>query len=199
MRILLIGAGGTIGKRLMPGLKSKHEIVTAGRNSGDLKVDISSEESIRSLFKQVNNIDACICIAASGPLDDFNMLNEKQLYEDLKGKMFGQINVVLIGRHYLNDNGSFTLTTGIFADEPHKGVTGGAIASGALHSFVLSAAIELPRHIRINAVSPSLVEDSVKDFGHLFPSLQPVSMERVVAAFRETVESKITGQILRVY
>lgn len=199
MRILIIGANGTIGKKLSPALKNKHEIVTAGRKSGDYNVDITSEESIKALFKQTNNIDACICIAASGPLDNFSTLSEKKLLEDLKGKMFGQINLVLIGQQFLNDGGCFTLTTGVFADLPYKGVTGGAIASGALHSFVLSASIELPRKIRINAVSPSLIEDSVKDFGHLFPGLEPVSMDRIVSAFVETVDNKNTGQILRVY
>lgn len=199
MRVLIIGGSGTIGSKLSPALKAKHEVLTAGRKSGDYTVDIASEESIKTLFDQVDNIDACICIAASGPLDDFNTLSERKLHEDLKGKMFGQINLVLIGQHFLNDYGSFTLTTGVFADQPYKGVTGGAIASGALHSFVLSASIELPRHIRINAVSPSLIEDSVKDFGHLFPGLEPVSMERIVMAFTEAVESNITGKILRVH
>jgi NAD(P)-dependent dehydrogenase (short-subunit alcohol dehydrogenase family) len=199
MRILIIGASGTIGKKLTPYLKDKHEVLTAGRNSGEFTVDITSENSIKKLFQQVKNIDGCICIAASGPLDDFASLTEKQLQENLKGKLFGQMNVVLIGQHYLNDNGCFTLTTGIFADKPYKGVTGGAVISGVLHSFVLSASIELPRNIRINAVSPSMIEDSVKDFGHLFPGLQPVSMKRIVDAFVKTVEDSINGQVLRVY
>jgi NAD(P)-dependent dehydrogenase (short-subunit alcohol dehydrogenase family) len=199
MRILIIGASGTIGKELTPYLKENHEVLTAGRNSGEFTVDITSENSIKKLFEQAKNIDACICIAASGPLDNFASLTENQLQKDFKGKLFGQINVVLIGQHYLNDNGSFTLTTGIFADKPYKGVTGGAVVSGALHSFVLSASIELPRNIRINAVSPSLIEDSVKDFGHLFPGLQPVSMDRIVKAFTKTVEDTVSGQILRVY
>jgi hypothetical protein len=117
----------------------------------------------------------------------------------MKGKLFGQINLVLIGQHYLNDNGCFTLTTGIFADIPYKGVTGGAIVSGGLHSFVLSASIELPRNIRINAVSPGMAADSAADYGHFFPGLVPVSMERLVNAYTETIEEKITGQIIRVY
>lgn len=199
MRILIIGASGTIGKKLTPYLKDKHEVLTAGRNSGDFTVDITSENSIKTLFKVAKNIDAVICIAASGPLDNFASLTEKQLQEDLKGKLFGQMTIVLIGQHYLNEDGCFTLTTGVFADKPYKGVTGGGVTSGALHSFVLSASIELSRNIRINAVSPSLVEDSVKDFGHLFPGLQPVSMDRIVKAFTKTIEDNINGQILRVY
>ncbi|ASZ09864.1 hypothetical protein CK934_02155 [Chitinophaga sp. MD30] len=109
------------------------------------------------------------------------------------------MNLVLIGQHYLKDNGCFTLTSGIFADIPHKGITGGAVISGALHSFVLSASIELPRGLRINVVSPGMAEDSAKDFGYLFPNLTPVSMKDLTDAYEKTVEEKITGQILRVY
>jgi NAD(P)-dependent dehydrogenase (short-subunit alcohol dehydrogenase family) len=199
MRILVIGASGTIGKRLTPVLAQQHEIITAGRNSGEVRVDISSEQSIKELFEQVKNIDACICIAASGPLDDFATLTEQQLQADLKGKLFGQMNIVLIGQHHINNNGCFTLTSGIFADIPYKGVTGGGIISGALHSFVLSASIELPRNIRINAVSPGLAEDSAKEYGHLFPGMPAVAMNKLTAAYAKTIEDNFNGQILRVY
>ena len=199
MRILIIGASGTIGKRLTPALGSRHEIIRAGRNSGDVNVDITSEVSIERLFKEVKNLDACVCIAASGPLDNFATLTEGQLLQDFKGKLFGQVNLVLIGQHYLNDNGCFTLTSGIFADVPYKGVTGGGMVSGALHSFVLSAGIELGRNRRINVVSPGLAADSEKDFGHLFPGLKAVSMERIVKAYIRAVEGDIRGEIIRVY
>ncbi|GAA4787187.1 short chain dehydrogenase [Olivibacter ginsenosidimutans] len=199
MRILIIGANGTIGKKLTPHLSKKHEIITAGRNSGDIRVDITSEESITEMYKQIQNIDACICIAASGPLDNFSELTESQLLQDFKGKLFGQVNLVLLGQKYLNDNGTFTLTSGVFADIPYKGVTAGGMISGALHSFVLSASIELPRRQRINVVSPSMIEDSVKEFGHLFPGLKAVSMNELIEAYEKTIEQNISGQILKVY
>lgn len=199
MRILIIGAGGTIGKRLTPALQQRHEIITAGRNSGDVRVDVSRKESIVKLFEQVKNIDACICIAASGPLDNFQTLTEEQLLEDMKGKFFGQVNLVLTGQHFLNAGGCFTLTSGVFADLPAKGVTGGGVTSGALHSFVLSAALELRNGLRINCVSPGMAEDSEKDFGHLFPELKPVAMTRLVEAYTASVEGRKTGEIFRVY
>ncbi|MCW3466450.1 short chain dehydrogenase [Chitinophaga nivalis] len=199
MKILVIGASGTIGRKLVPALSSTDTIITAGRNSGDIRVDVTDATAIRQLFQEVKGIDACICIAASGPLDNFSTLTEKQLLADMQGKLFGQINLVLIGQHYLNDNGSFTLTSGIFADIPYKGVTGGAIVSGGLHSFVLNAAIELPRGLRINVVSPGMVEDSAKDFGHLFPGLQPVSMQAITDAYRKSIYENNTGQLIKVY
>ena len=199
MKILVIGGNGTLGKRICRELGQQDEIITAGRNSGDYRVDITSPDSIRQLFEKVAYLDACICVAASGALDDFQTLTEDELLSNMKGKFFGQANLVLIGQHYLNRGGSFTLTSGVFADHPAKGVTGGGVVSGALHSFVLSAALELKGRFRVNCISPGMAEDSTKDFGHLFPDLKAVSMERLTEAYRQSVYGKDTGEILRIY
>ena len=117
----------------------------------------------------------------------------------MRGKFFGQANVVLIGQHYLNARGSFTLTSGVFADEAAKGVTSGGVVSGALHSFVLSAALELQGRFRVNVVSPTMVDDSADEFGHLFPGLRSVSMAELVDHYVECVQGTETGQIIRAY
>lgn len=199
MRILVIGASGTIGRPLCAELKQRHDVVAAGRSGGDAVVDIRSTDSIENMYRAAGPIDACVCVAESGALDNFDTLTEATLLENMRGKFFGQINLVLIGKRYLSQGGSFTLTTGIFADEAWPGVTGGAVISGGLHSFVLSAAIELERNLRINAVSPTMVAESVKDYGHLFPGMEPVSMRRLIAAYVRCVEGRRTGEILRVY
>jgi NAD(P)-dependent dehydrogenase (short-subunit alcohol dehydrogenase family) len=199
MRILVIGASGTIGQPLCAELQRRHEVVAAGRSGPDAVVDIRSSISIENMYQAVGPIDACICAAESGALDGFDTLAEESLLENMRGKFFGQINLVLIGKRYLSRGGSFTLTTGIFADEAWPGVTGGAVISGGLHSFVLSAAIELQRGLRINAVSPTMVADSVKDYGHLFPGMEPVPMHRLVAAYVRCVEGRRTGEIIRLY
>jgi NAD(P)-dependent dehydrogenase (short-subunit alcohol dehydrogenase family) len=199
MRVLLIGGSGTIGRRLVPALAGEHDVIVAGRNSGDVRVDITSADSIRSMFERTPDVDAVVVIAASGPLDEFDTLDEEQLLANMRGKFFGQANVVLIGQHYLNAGGSFTLTSGVFADEPAKGVTSGGVVSGALHSFVLSAALELEGRYRVNVVSPTMVEDSADEFGHLFPGLSAVSMAELVDHYLECVEGTATGQIIRAY
>jgi hypothetical protein len=144
-------------------------------------------------------VDACICVAASGALGDFEQLTEIALHENMRGKFFGQINLVLIGLKHLSQGGSFTLSTGIFADYAWPGITGGAVISGGLHSFVRSALIELKRGLRINAVSPSMVADSVEAYGHPFPGLEPVPMDQLAAAYVGCVESRGTGEIVRVF
>jgi NAD(P)-dependent dehydrogenase (short-subunit alcohol dehydrogenase family) len=151
------------------------------------------------MYREVEAIDACVSVAASGALDTFERLTEAELLENMQGKLFGQINLVLLGQAHLADRGSLTLTSGIFADQAWKGVTGGAVVSGALHSFVLSAAIELRRGLRINVVSPGMVADASDAYGHLFPGMPAVPMDRLADAYVQCIEGERTGDIVRVY
>lgn len=199
MNILLIGAFGTIGQRLHAALVANHRVLAASRTRGDVRVDLTSAASIERMYQEVPPLDAVVCVAASGALDDFRTLTEAELLENMRGKLFGQVNLVLIGQRYLNTDGSFTLTSGVFADRPAKGVTGGGVISGALHSFVLSAALELPHGQRVNVVSPTMVEDSVGVFGSLFPGLKPVAMDTLVAHYLTCIEGRETGQVVRAY
>jgi NAD(P)-dependent dehydrogenase (short-subunit alcohol dehydrogenase family) len=199
MRIVLVGGSGTIGRRLAPELAQRHEIVVAGRNSGDVRVDITSADAIEAMYRQVPGIDAVVCIASSGALDEFVTLTEQELLGNMRGKFFGQANLVLIGQRYVNPGGSFTLTSGIFADQPAKGVTGGGVVSGALHSFVLSAALELQGSYRVNVVSPTIVGDSVDEYAALFPGLSSVPMDTLVGHYVDCIEGDATGQIIRAY
>jgi NAD(P)-dependent dehydrogenase (short-subunit alcohol dehydrogenase family) len=200
MKVLLVGGTGTIGRRLKPALEERgHEVVTAGRTSGDVRVDVRSAESIESMYRELSDLDAVVGIAASGALDDFETLTEDELHDNMRGKFYGQANLVLIGKNYLNPDGSFTLTSGIFADEPAKRVTGGAVVSGALHSFVLSAALELHGRYRVNVISPTMVGDSVDEFSEVFPGLSVVPMEELIVYYLESIEGRETGQIVRAY
>jgi hypothetical protein len=149
------------------------------------------------MYRQVPGIDAVVGIAASGALDEFASLTEEQLLDNMRGKFFGQANLVLIGQHYVNPGGSFTLTSGVFADQPAKGVTGGGVVSGALHSFVLSAALELEGRYRVNVISPTIVGDSVDEYAALFPDLHSVPMATLVAHYINCIEGAATGQIIR--
>ncbi|GGL46436.1 short chain dehydrogenase [Nocardia jinanensis] len=174
-------------------------MLTAGRTSGDVNVDIRSAESIERMYKELPPLDAVVGIADSGALDDFETLSEDKLDDNMRGKFYGQANLVLIGQRYLNPGGSFTLTSGIFADHPWKTVTGGGVVSGALHSFVLSAALELQGRFRVNVVSPTMIGDSVDQFGNLFPGLPVVPMDELIEYYLDMIEGDVTGQIIRAY
>lgn len=198
MKILLIGASGTIGKRISAELSKKHEVISAGRSNADVEVDITDHLSIEDMYHSVKGIDAVICAAGPAKFGPFGEMSEEDIYVGIRGKMMGQVNLVRIGQNYLNDNGSFTLTTGILADEPVAGSVGVSLVNGAVNSFVVAAAQELPRGQRINVVSPTVVADSAEMYADFFPGFDPVSMERVVNGYVKSVMGHMTGQIIRV-
>lgn len=184
MKILLIGANGEIGKILYPALAKNHEIILAGRNSGDFRIDLSDSNSIEKLFEEIKNIDACICVAGDCYTGDLLSLDEKKLNIGIENKLLGQINLVLIGQKYLNDNGSFTLTSGKMADKPVKNNISKAIVNGGINSFVLAASLELERGIRINAISPAKVSD--------------IPIQDLINAYNKSVQGIINGEIIKV-
>lgn len=200
MKIVVVGGTGTIGRRLAAKLHEHgHLVITAGRTSGDVRVDLTSPESIETMYQQVGAVDAVVSAAAHGPMDDFTTLSRPELIDNMQGKLFGQVDLVLIGQDHVADGASFTLTSGVFADQAWPGVTGGAMISGALHAFVLSAAVELPRTMRINAVSPTMISDSVETFSEYFPGMRPVSMDSLLTDYLSCIHGEQTGEIIRAY
>ena len=199
MKILIIGGSGTIGKKVSAHLSKKHEIIIAGRNSGDVAVDISDSKSIKVMFASIGKIDAILCIAGDAKWAQFDSLSEDDFYIGLRSKLMGQVNLVRIGQDYLNTGGSFTLTTGILADYPVVMTTSAAMVNGAIHSFVKAAALELKNEHRINAVSSGLVKDAVEKYGAYFPGHNPIPMNKVINGYIRSVEGKKTGEIITIY
>jgi len=200
MKILLVGGHGTIGKKVAATLKQRgHELILAGRNSGEVRVDIGSAESISAMYQQTGALDAVICTAGTGYYGPFETMTGEQMMPGIQGKLMGQINLVLIGKNYLNPGGSFTLTTGIAAEHPARNGTCVAMINGAVNSFVLGAAQEMKQERRINAVSPGLVEDSFERYGAAFPGYNLVPMDKLANAYVLSVEGAVNGRILKVY
>ncbi|MBN1822140.1 MAG: short chain dehydrogenase [Prolixibacteraceae bacterium] len=199
MRILIIGGYGTIGKKVADYFSSKYETIISGRTQGDYPVDLANESSIKNLFARIGKVDAIINIAGQVKWMDFEKMSEEDFYVGIRNKMMGQVNLVRIGKDYLNPKGSITLTTGILADDPVQGTTGAALVNGGIHSFVHAVKDELGNGIRINVVSPGLVEDSFEKIGHLFPGRRVIPMKEVVNGYRRSVEDNKTGEIIRIY
>jgi NAD(P)-dependent dehydrogenase (short-subunit alcohol dehydrogenase family) len=197
MKIILIGATGTIGKHVAGALEQDHQVIKAGSKSGDVQVDISDPDSIRAMFEKTGAFDALICAAGDGHFGPLEKMTDADFRISVNSKLMGQVNLVLIGQHYINPNGSFTLTSGSLADDP---VTLGASLSavnGAIDGFVRGAAIELKNGVRINAVGPDVVEESPVYFP-FFPGREPVSMHRVTLAYIKSVLGAHTGKIYHV-
>ncbi len=198
MKILIIGGNGTIGRKVNERLSQKHEVIVAGRSSGDVQVDFSNADSIDKMFAAVGNVDAIVCTAGDAKWDKFDHLTEEDFYIGIKSKLMGQVNTVRLGRKYLNPYGSITLSTGILADDPVDMTTSAAMVNGAIHSFVKAVALELENGIRINTVCSDLVEDSYEKYKDYFPGNTPVPMHKIVDGYVKCVEGKINGRIIRI-
>ncbi|UYO03934.1 short chain dehydrogenase [Paenibacillus sp. PSB04] len=199
MKILIVGTTGTLGAAVRHELEQSHEIITAGRKGADVTVDMSVPESIIAMYDAVGKVDAVICTAGQAYFGPLRELTPERNEIAVLGKLKGQINLVLLGLDHVNDQGSFTLTTGIIMDSPIVGGISSAMAGGAIKAFVQSAAIEMPRGIRINNVSPNVLEESMDTYGPYFPGFEPIPARRAALAFRKSVEGAQTGQTYTVY
>ncbi len=199
MKILIIGGNGTIGRKVSNHFSKKHDVLIAGRNSGDITVDIAEGKSIEAMFESVGNVDAAVCIAGEAKWAAFDSMTEEDFYIGLRSKLMGQVNLVRIGQNFVNAGGSFTLTTGILADHPVELTTSAAMVNGAIHSFVKAVCLELKNGIRINVVSSGLVEDAVEKYEAYFPGHNPIPMPKVINGYVKSVEGKGTGEIIRMY
>ncbi len=196
MRVILIGGTGTIGREVARALATSNEVVTASRSGGMLRVDISDPASVEAMFREVGAFDAVVCAAGSarfGPLDDLE-------YEDflfsLRNKLMGQINLVRIGRAHINDNGSFTLTSGVLAREPMPGSSAVSMVNAGIEGFVRAAQLELERGVRVNVVSPVWVQETLLAMGRKTAEGMPAAL--VARAYVASVTGTMKGTVLDV-
>jgi NAD(P)-dependent dehydrogenase (short-subunit alcohol dehydrogenase family) len=199
MRILLVGAAGAIGSAVEAALGQKHEIIRAGRSSGDVRIDIADEASISRVFKETLRLDAVVATAGElhfGPLMD---MTSAQLAFSINSKLLGQVNLARFATKYLADGGSVTLVSGIIGEQPVVGGATAALVNAAIEGFVLGASVNMPRGIRINAVSPGIVTETKDKYAPLFDGFEPVPARRVAVAYRRSVEGAQTGQVYRVF
>lgn len=199
MKILIIGGNGTIGKKVSAHFSKQHEVIICGRTSGEVTADLADSASIKSMFETVGKVDAVVCIAGEAKWAEFSSMTEDDFYIGLKSKLMGQVNLVRIGKDYLNEGGSFTLTTGILADHPVFMTTSPAMVNGGIHSFVKAASLELKNNLRINVVSSGLVEDAVDKYEAYFPGDNPIPMKKVINGYVKSVLGRGTGKIIRMY
>ena len=198
MKILVIGATGTIGQAIVNELSPRHEIVAACKKQGPVLVDITNEASIRVLFEQNRPFDAVVCAAGSVPFAPLKEMTYDLYLSGFQSKLMGQVRLVLIGQEYINDNGSFTLTSGILSDDPIRFGSAASTVNGALNSFVKAASIELDRGIRVNAVSPTVITESLPKSAQFFRGFRSVPAQIAALAYAKSVEGLQTGMVYEV-
>ncbi len=197
MKILVIGASGHIGGVVADTLASRgHDVLRASR-TGEWTVDITEPESVRALFAATGTVDAIIVAAGKVPFKHVTELDRDDYLAAFVSKALPQLALVGTALEHVSDGGSITLTTGVLSRAPIATGAAGAAANGAVESFVITAAAEAPRGIRINAVSPDVLENSPASHS-LFTGHRPVTDEEVSRAYTLAVEGIGNGQVLKV-
>lgn len=193
-----MGASGTIGRAVASELRQRHEIIAGGRTSGDVTLDLTDSGSIRAAYESLGPVDAVVSAAGHVKFAPFGEMQEEDYAIGLQDKLMGQVNLVLIGREYLAEGGSFSLTTGVLDRDPILQGSSASMVNGAINAFVRAAAIEMPSGQRINAVSPGVIEEAMAAYGSYFRGFEPVPAARAALAYAKSVEGAQTGQIYSV-
>ncbi len=205
LRVLLVGAGGVIGRWVHQALANDCTVITAGLDDAQHRVDITDVKSIRALLQAVQSdggpLDAVISTAGRANfarLADIDAADGEQssYHLGLQDKLMGQVNLALAARTVLKPGGVIVLTTGTTSREPIIGGSSLSMVNGALECWVRAAATELRNDLRLNAVSPSLVEGTSAAACAAFPGFAPVSGAQVGLAYVRCLRSGLTGQIV---
>ena len=194
MKIIVVGGSGTIGRAVVGALAERHEVLTCGRATCELVVDITSAKSIEHLFEQIGTVDAVVCAAGDVVFKPLEEMSDQDFTFGLSNKLIGQVNVVRFGQPFIRDGGSITLTSGVTGRRPIPGCTSVAAVNGAVEGFVRAAALELPRGIRINAVSPQWTVETLTQYG--MDPAWGVPAREVALGFVESVEGTVSGAVL---
>jgi NAD(P)-dependent dehydrogenase (short-subunit alcohol dehydrogenase family) len=198
MNIVIVGASGTVGSAVSELLAKDHQVIRVGHSRGDARVDMRDPASIKALFAQVGPFDALVVASGSVAFNGLTEMTDEQWQVGIQSKLMGQINLTRAAIPYLNDKGSITLISGILSEESINWGVSASTVNGAIDHFVKAAACELPRGLRINAVSPTVLEESMDKYADFFPGFVPVPAAKVAQAYKRSVLGIQTGQVFRV-
>lgn len=198
MRILLVGANGTIGSAVARELAARHEVVTAGRSGGDIRLDLADPASHGPALARAGRLDAVVSTAGNVHFGALADMTEELWGIGLRDKLMGQVHLALASSRVLADGGSITLTSGILSDTPIRYGASASLVNGGLDAFVRAAAIELPRGLRINVVSPNVLQESMPSYAPFFRGFEAVPAAKVALAYSRSVEGAQTGQVYKV-
>jgi len=161
MRILVVGASGTIGSAVSAALESRgHSVVHVGATRGDFRADIANPLSIQALYQSAGPLDAVVCCAGVAAFGALEELTEADFRTSVDNKLLGQVNLVRLGLGSMTEGGSFTLTSGDVSQKPGPGTSAASMAGAAVEAFARGAAIDLQGRYRVNVVSPAWVAES---------------------------------------
>ncbi|WP_421269266.1 short chain dehydrogenase [Aeromonas veronii] len=198
MKIVIVGASGTVGSAVSELLAKDHQVILVGHSRGDATVDMRDPASIKALFAKLGQFDALVVASGSVAFNGLTEMTDEQWQVGLQSKLMGQINLTRAAIPHLSDKGSITLISGILSEEPINWGVSASTVNGAIDHFVKAAACELPRGLRINVVSPTVLAESMDKYADFFPGFVPVPAAKVAQAYKKSVLGIQTGQVFRV-
>jgi NAD(P)-dependent dehydrogenase (short-subunit alcohol dehydrogenase family) len=194
MRILVVGATGTIGRAVVAALLGSNEIVPVSRRSTPITVDLADPSSIRAMYRTVGHVDAVVSAAGQAKFAPLAQLSDADFQLSVGNKLLGQVNLVRFGFDHIGDRGSFTLTSGILARSPVPGSAAISPVNAGVEAFVKAVVLEAPRGIRVNVVSPPWVTETLQLLG--MDTAQGLPAGVVARAYVQSVTGTATGAVL---
>jgi NAD(P)-dependent dehydrogenase (short-subunit alcohol dehydrogenase family) len=194
MRILIVGGTGLIGSAVAAAASGRHDLVLASQHKAPEVVDISDAASIRALFARIGRVDAIVSAAGRAAFKPLPELSDADFEFSLRSKLMGQVNLFRLGLEFIGDGGSFTFIAGYLARNPVPGSAAASLVNSALEGFGRAAALEAPRGIRVNVVSPSWITETLQKQGR--PTAGGIPVATVALAYMRSIEGKETGQII---
>ena len=103
LRILVVGASGVLGRAIVAELGARHDIVSAGSKSGDVRIDISDPTSIVAGLAAAGPLDAVACAAGAVNFHPLSAISAASIAQSsyglgLANKLMGQVNLTLAAR-----------------------------------------------------------------------------------------------------
>ncbi|GEO02637.1 short chain dehydrogenase [Adhaeribacter aerolatus] len=192
MKIVVLGATGTIGKAVMELLQSKgHEVIAAARSTSP-SIDITDPASIDRFYAQVGEVDAIVSVAGEAAFVQVDKLTDEQVQLSINSKLLGQINMVRKGLTRLRPNGVAVITGGFLAYIPAPQTAMIAMVNAGLEGFTKAAALDLTEGRRILIVHPPWVAETAAALG-MDPSPWP-NAAKTAEAYLTAIEGTKTGK-----
>jgi NAD(P)-dependent dehydrogenase (short-subunit alcohol dehydrogenase family) len=194
MDVLVVGGTGTIGRAVVDTLADEHNVTVAGHTSGEVQVDLADSDSIAQLYDTAGPLDAVLSCAGEAAFGALDELSDDDFSLSLSNKLMGQVNLVRHGLDAVRDGGVFTLTSGVLSQEPMPGSAAISLVNAGVEGFVRAAALEAPRNIRVNVVSPPWVAETLEAMGEDPSDGLPAAT--VAEAYRASLEGDMTGETI---
>lgn len=177
-KVVIAGGSSGIGAVLTKMLaEDGADITVIGRDAGklaELKKTLPSIETVAldardrgaldPFFRTTGQIDHLVLTLSGGKGGGmFKELSLDELREGFDSKFWPQLNVLQAALPYVKPDGSVTLVTAASAGAALPGTSGLAAINGALEMMIPILSTEL-RPLRVNAVSPGLIDTPWWDF-----------------------------------